>query len=205
MEIIDVLGKSCPVPVIEAKKALAKRDISQILVKVDNSAAVENLKRMAESLGYGFSCSESAKGLYEALITKNSDKTPGTGDIKDVPEAAFGCIPTGGMVVVISKNTMGGGAEELGQILVKGFIYALTELPVPPGCLIFLNSGAYLTSEGANTIADLQKLAEKGTQILTCGTCANYYNLQDKLAVGSLTNMYAIAEKMANAASVINI
>ena len=49
-------------------------------------------------------------------------------------------------IVVISKNTMGDGSEELGKILIKSFISSLTELPAPPECLIFLNSGAYLTS-----------------------------------------------------------
>ena len=100
---------------------------------------------------------------------------------------------------------MGEGAEELGKILIKGFIYSLTELPAPPKYVIFFNSGAYLTSNKANTVDDLKSLSQKGTEILTCGTCINFYNLQDKLAVGSICNMYEIAEKMANAANIINI
>jgi len=215
MEIIDVLGKPCPIPVIEAKKALAKQGVSQVLVKVDNIVAVQNLEKMAKGLGYGFSYSEKTKDSYEVTITGNGEslqttqKTP-LQSTADAPKTVQSGVPLGdaslgGMVVVIGRNTMGSGAEELGKILIKGFIYSLTELNVPPECLIFFNSGAYLTSEGANTIADLQKLEEKGTQIFTCGTCSNYYNLQDKLAVGSIVNMYEIAEKMANAASVINI
>ena len=113
--------------------------------------------------------------------------------------------PSNGFAVVISKNTMGEGAEELGKILIKAYIYSLTELPVPPKFVIFLNSGAYLTSDGSNAIDDLKKLENEGTEILTCGTCVNYYGLQDKLAVGAITNMYAIAEKMAGIAKLINI
>jgi selenium metabolism protein YedF len=100
---------------------------------------------------------------------------------------------------------MGDGSEELGEILMKGFIYSLTQLACQPKCVIFFNTGAYLTSSDSNTVDDLKKLEEKGTAILTCGTCVNYYKLQDKLAVGSITDMYCITGKMANASKVINI
>ena len=40
-------------------------------------------------------------------------------------------------------------------------------------------------------------------EILTCGTCLNYYGLSGKLAVGNVTNMYDIAEKLSGAASII--
>jgi len=110
-----------------------------------------------------------------------------------------------GIVVVISRDTMGEGSEELGKILVKSFIYSLTALATPPEYVIFLNSGAHLASEGSNTIEDLKKLEEKGTGIFTCGTCINYYGLQDKLAVGGITDMRWIAEKMTAASNVINI
>ena len=29
----------------------------------------------------------------------------------------------------------------------------------------------------------------QGVEIMTCGTCLDYYNLKDKLAVGTVTNM----------------
>ena len=107
-----------------------------------------------------------------------------------------------GPIVVISRDTMGEGAEELGKILIKSFIYSLTELPVPPRYVIFFNSGARLASCDSNTIDDLKKLEQKGTEILTCGTCVNYYGLQDKTAVGSIANMYGITEKIASAGNI---
>jgi len=109
------------------------------------------------------------------------------------------------VAVIISRDTMGDGAQELGKILIKSFIYALTELPAPPKFVVFLNSGTLLAAEGSNTIDDLKKLEEQGAEVTVCGTCANYYNIQDKLAVGAITNMNEIAVKMSSAASVINI
>ena len=199
--IIDVMGKPCPIPVIEAKKTLAKQGVSEVLVKVDNITAVQNLEKMANGLGYGFSYIENAKDSYEVAIT-------GSGEALQMPQPQQKqqkSAPSGGLTVVISKNTMGDGAEELGKVLIKGFIYSLTELPTPPEYVIFLNSGAYLTSDGSNVTDDLKKLEEKGTKIHTCGACVNYYKLQDKPAVGSIVNMYDITEKMADATGVINI
>jgi len=108
-------------------------------------------------------------------------------------------------VVAISADTMGNGSEELGKILVKAFIYSLTELPVPPDVLVFFNSGVHLTSNESNTIDDLKALEEKGTKMLICGTCVNYYGLQEKLAVGTISNMNEITQMMADAARLINI
>jgi len=112
---------------------------------------------------------------------------------------------TEGLVVLIGGDTMGSGSEELGKILIKSFIYSLTELPTPPKHVIFLNSGALLVADGANTIDDLKRLEELGAEVTVCGTCANYYEIQDKLAVGAITNMQTIVKKMSAATSVINI
>ena len=205
MKIIDVLGKPCPIPVIEAKKALAEPNADSVLVKVDNIVAVQNLEKMANGYGYSFSYSEKAKDSYEVIIGGEGQPQPALSAEKSEPLTQQNEAPLTGLAVVISRNSMGAGAEELGKILIKGFIYSLTELPKPPKFVVFLNSGAYLTSQGANTIDDLKKLEEKGTKILTCGTCVNYYGIQDKLAVGTITDMYDITAKMASAGNIINI
>jgi len=200
---INVLGKPCPVPVIEAKKALAEQNDGVVIIKVDNIVAVENLRKMANGYGYSFLYSEVSKNSYDVTISTDgkrplSNETNESNGTKK-PEELYG------LTVVISRNTMGAGAEELGKILLKGFIYSLTELTTPPKHVIFLNSGAYLTSADANTVDDLNTLEQKGTEILTCGTCVNYYGLQDKLAVGTITDMYGITERMAAALNIINI
>ena len=205
MKTIDVLGKSCPIPVIETRKALAEQDSDGVLVKVDNITAVQNIEKMAKSYGYSFSYIENSKDSYDVIINKDGKSSPATNAASCDAGIFQSGAASGGLAVVISRNTMGEGAEELGKILIKGFIYSLTELPAPPKFLIFLNSGAYLTSDGANTIDDLKKLEKMGTEILTCGTCVNYYGLQDKLAVGEITNMYGITERMASVGNVINI
>ena len=51
----------------------------------------------------------------------------------------------------------------------------------------------------------LKKLEEKGVEIISCGTCLDYYELKEKLLVGEISNMYTIYETLFNAGKVINI
>ena len=92
---------------------------------------------------------------------------------------------------------MGSGDDELGAVLMKGFIYALSQQDELPKTILFYNGGAKLTCEEAPTLEDL--LEANGVEILTCGTCLNHYGLTEKLKVGGVTNMYVIAEKMMQA------
>ena len=204
MEIIDVMGKPCPIPVIEAKKALAKPGAGSVLVRVDNIVAVQNLEKLAKGSGYGFSYVEKSPDAFEVTISLEG-QVPPAAPASAAPSAGIACASGCGLTVMITKDKMGEGSEELGKILVKGFIYSLTELPVPPAFVVFLNAGAFLTVEGANTLGDIRKLEALGTSILTCGTCLNYYGLTDKLAVGSVTNMYGITEALAGASRIITI
>jgi len=209
---INAMGKQCPVPVIEAKKALETDGSDGVVIRVDNFVAVQNLENMAGGLGYGFSYVKIAESDYEATISKNyaqavtvsAEKAPENYSNK-VIEDAQDCAPACGPTVVIKSNKMGEGAEELGKTLLKGFIYSLTELETAPQAVIFINSGAYLTTEGSNSLEDLKKLTESGTEVLTCGACLNYYELTEKLIVGEVTNMYAITEKMSKAQVLINL
>ena len=106
-------------------------------------------------------------------------------------------------LVVLRSGKMGEGSDELGTALMKSFIYALTELEELPETILLYNGGAYLSCEGSDSLEDLKSLEAQGVEIMTCGTCLNYYGIADRLAVGSVTNMYAIAEKMAEADTII--
>ena len=68
MITIDVLGKPCPIPVIEAKKALTGKNGEDVLVKVDNIISVQNLEKMANHYGFRFFYTEHSKELYEVII-----------------------------------------------------------------------------------------------------------------------------------------
>lgn len=106
-------------------------------------------------------------------------------------------------VVVISNEIMGGNDEKLGKVLMKGFIYALSQLDTLPSCLLFYNGGVKLTCKGSDVLEDLKNLEAMGVEILSCGTCLSHYQLNDDLQVGKVTNMYEIVEKQMLASGVI--
>jgi selenium metabolism protein YedF len=192
MEIINVLGKPCPIPVIEAKKALRKIPAGEkIQILVDNDLSRQNLEKMAGAMGSPFGYEKQADGNILVTITAAPGETAEPGG--------------GSLVVAIGRNTMGSGNDDLGAILIKGFIYSLTELDKPPEAMLFFNSGVRLTTEGSTALEDLKKLEQKGTVISSCGTCLDFYKVKDKLAAGSVTNMYAIVQAMGEAGRLINL
>lgn len=198
MIMVDALGQVCPIPVIRAKKALEELGEAGgiVTVLVDNDISRQNLQKMATGMGYQSEFIQKEKNIIEMTIVA------GEGCTLDSEEEK---AEDSGLVVAIGRDTMGEGSEELGKILLKGFIYSLTELNPPPREILFFNSGAYLTSSDSNSITDLKTLADKGTNIKTCGTCTNYYGIAEKLGVGEIVNMYDIVTTMAQAKSLINI
>ena len=106
-------------------------------------------------------------------------------------------------IIAVTSDAMGRGSDELGRQLMKGFLYAVSQLEELPRTILFYNGGAKLTTEGSLSLEDLKSMEAQGVQILTCGTCLNYYGLTEKLAVGGVTNMYSIVETLAGADKVI--
>lgn len=195
---VDARGDACPLPVVKAKKAISElKGAGEVEVLVDNEIAVQNLTKMAQQKGYQYSAEKLAEREYRVLFT--------VGEPAAEEEEAPACAPDArtDTVVVIASDKMGEGAEELGKTLLKAFVFALTQQDKLPKTVLFYNGGASLTCEGSPMLEDLKTLESEGVEIMTCGTCLNYYGLTEKLAVGSVTNMYAIVEKLTHAGNVV--
>ena len=195
---VNAMGDTCPIPVVKTKNAIKEMGGSgTVEVLVDNEIAVQNLAKMANQKGYQITSKKLEEHKYQAIIVV------GEGGAEEIAEdEATYCVPDSRekkTVVVIDTNLMGRGNDDLGKVLMKGFIYALTQQDVLPSKVIFYNGGATLTCEGSDSLEDLQSLEAQGVEIVTCGTCLNYYNMSDKLQVGSVTNMYDICEAMVTA------
>ena len=198
-----MIGQPCPIPVVNAKKALAENNAKGVVVLVDNIVAVQNLEKMAKGTGSAFFYEEEG-ARYKVIITKGVDFRHAEVLQGTAISEALG-NQAGGPVVLISSDCMGKGKEELGKILIKGFIFSLTQLNPLPEAVIFLNSGVHLVKEGANTVPDLKTLEEHGTSVYVCGTCINYYELKDSLAAGNIVDMMFITNCLANASRIITI
>ena len=248
---IDAKGKPCPQPVILAIRALDALQAGETLqVQVDNEAAVENLKRMAQKKGAaadvkadgscwiveivpaGAPAAQSGAGLSGAVATGGAQSGAGLSGGAQSSAALSGGVQSGAalsggaqsslsaeeqaqqicavpargpVVVAIGSAEMGNGDPKLGKILMKSFLYSLTQLDALPQTVLFFNGGVRMTTEGSESIEDLKALEAQGVEIRSCGTCLDFYGLKDKLRVGGITNMYVIAQTMAEAGNVIKI
>lgn len=192
---IDARGLACPKPVINTKKELDKLENGVIRVTVDNTMAKENIIKLSKSSN----CESSVLREEEDLIVVEIIK----GENVKIEEDTK--VDLDNKCIFISSDKMGQGNDELGEVLIKGYIYTLTETKPYPKHIVFVNSGVRLTTVNEATIENLKILESNGVEILSCGTCLDYYNLKESLQVGTVTNMYNIVEVMNNSLQTISI
>ena len=188
---VDAMGDTCPIPVVKTKNAIKElKGSGEVQTLVDNEIAVQNLTKMATQKGYGVRSQKLGEGKYEVTMTisdGNTDDITTTGDSAE--EEQIVCYPDArkkNTVVVLASATMGAGDEELGEILMKGFIYALSQQEELPATILLYNGGAKISCEESPSLEDLRSLEAQGVEILTCGTCLNHYGLTDKLKQADL-------------------
>jgi len=196
---INAKGLACPEPVIRTRKALEEH--SDVTVTVDNTTAVENIKRLASSMNCSVDIKEESDGTFRLRLVKKGGDAPQT-EPEYLSCGTAGNV-SGPTVVAFTSDVMGRGNDELGALLMKAFIHTATELENKPDVMIFYNTGVKLTSQDSGAIDDLKKLEETGVKILVCGTCVNFFNLKDKISAGIVSNMYDIAGTLSKAGRIV--
>ena len=189
---VNAMGKVCPIPVIMTKKVLRENTTGEnIMIRVDNEIATQNLTKMAGQLNIKSNVTKLSDAEYTVLYDLEGCEACAVLNDSSVLEQ-----DADEYVVAINSDKMGTGDEAFGTTLLENFIYALTEQDRIPKMVVMYNSGIRLVTENEKTVKDLKTLQEKGTEILACGLCLDFYGLKEKLQVGSATNMYRIVEIM---------
>lgn len=192
MKEVDARGYPCPQPVLMTKQAVEEGE-AEIVVLVDNQGSADNVVRFAEKSGYRAQV-ENDGGDFKVSLIKTSAKK----SLEEQKETTEVTCETGSWklikekVILISTDSLGRGSEELGKILVKALLNTLAENEALPEKIVLINSGVKLACEGSDVAEALQKVEEKGVEILACGTCLNYFNLTEKIQVGQVSNAYDI-------------
>jgi len=106
---------------------------------------------------------------------------------------------------MVRNDKLGDGDAQLGEILMKGYMYTLTENKPYPKSILFVNRGVFLAVEGSEVLDHIRTLESEGVEILSCGTCLDYYHIKDKLSVGGVSNMYTIVDTMNNAKNTVTL
>ena len=105
----------------------------------------------------------------------------------------------------VPRETVGDGDPELGRSLMKMFFYTLSQSDDLPAAVLFMNGGVKLPTQDEQVIEHLRTLANRGVELLVCGTCLNFYGIADQLKLGVASNMYDIVERMQRADKVLTL
>lgn len=193
MKTLDCRDLKCPHPVVEARKQLLGAPGLPLQVLVGDDVARENVTRMAASMGFTTK-DEDVEGGF-SLTLEPGGETPA--------EASEGTPVQGKTLIYIGSDQMGQGSEELGQVLMKNYLFTLTELTSFPDQIFFVNSGVKLACKGSDVLEALNTLACNGVDIASCGLCLDYFKTKEDLQVGRITNMLDIAEAQQQAGRII--
>jgi selenium metabolism protein YedF len=192
---VDARGLSCPQPVVMAKQAIEANE--KVKVIVDNDTALENVKRLGTKQDCDVKVEKKKDNTYEIKLTRKG----GVAGSKEefVPSCSTTPATSGPFVIVIAENKMGRGNDELGSVLIRAFLHTVGLQKEKPDVIIFYNTGVKLAVQESEVLEDLKQLESEGVQLLVCGTCLNYFEIKDKLAAGTVSNMYDIVDTMSRA------
>ncbi len=193
---VDAIGRSCPQPVVMAKKALLEAGEARVVVIVDNKPARDNVMRMAEKSGFKVTANKKEKKVFEIEIIKKalSEKKKAKSTKKGVSKEK---------IVYLFESDFIGTNRELGKVLSNGFLNAIAELKKRKSSIILISNGVKLAIKKSYVLERLKSLEEEGFDILICGTCLDYFKIRDKVQVGEISNALEIMECMTEADKVI--
>ena len=190
MKTIDCSGLACPGPVVQVKKELETLSPGEsFIVIVDSDVSRDNVRRFAQSRGSKIDVEEAENGQYR--LTVSASPVASTDPAATPP------------VVLVTGDTLGTGDDKLGRILMEGFINTLVEQEEVPDSMVLMNGGVRFATGGSTVLDTLKTLADRGCEILVCGTCLDFFGLKEKLETGVVSNMYDIQRTILGASSVV--
>lgn len=193
MKELDLRNKSCPIPLVETRKFINNNRDVDFNIILDNELSFLNIKKYLENNRINYSSNKSGDNyIFEVIFDGNERLSNKEFQINNF------CI-------LVMSDLFGDGEEELSKALMKSYFYALDNSITLPSNIIFINSGVKLLVEGSGIIDSLESLKSKGVSILSCGTCTDFYKINEFIKVGEITNMHLIVEILNNSDNVIKI
>ena len=188
MTHINAMGKLCPEPVIMTKAEIEK-GTTDITVSVDNDIAVSNVTRLLNSKGYTVTLDRIPDSQERRLTATRAESC------EVAPEAPRDEL----LAILVAHDVLGGNDKELGEVLMKAFLGCISKLSRRPAVMAFMNEGVKLVLPESSACEYIKELEKAGTKILVCGTCTTHFNITDKVAVGTISNMFEIMEMITGA------
>ncbi len=193
MSVIDCRGLACPEPVVVTKRALEGLWEGELTVIVDDPISCENVKRFVAGQGCSVNVEEHSDEFHIHVRKSGGQEVEGVARPREERE----------VILYLNSSFIGIGDDALGSVLMRAFTKTILEADTRPSKVIHINAGVRLAAEGSDVLETLKDLSKKGVEILSCGTCVDFYGLKEKLRVGKITNMYEIVRLLQSADRVI--
>ena len=195
MKTIDCRNMACPLPVVTVKRALEELGAETLTVLLDDGAPRENVARFARSRGY-----EVSETVTDTVITMVI-----TGSGESVTKLSLVAAVSARRSLLVTSDRLGDGPEDLGRLLMKNIVITLLESAELPDKILFLNTGVLLATEGSELLEVLDKLGNRGVEVLSCGVCLDFFGKREVLRAGSVTNMFTIVETLMSGGGMVRI
>ena len=217
--VVDMRGTVCPAPVIETKRAVDSHPNMTIETLVDNEVSRDNVEKFGNAKGFVTIVTEEGQD-YRVTLVPVGTAAPGGEPLPEGAETHAGSATinlatttttstrvagehaslaqmgtqSAGRVLLMTKDYLGEGNQDLGRNLMKTFWACMAEADSKPKAIYFMNSSVKMVAQDSVHLPHLKALAEAGVAIAACGICLDFYGLKEQVAVGSITNMYAITD-----------
>lgn len=200
MREIDARGKPCPQPVLLTKEAADQGD-DEFRVILDNEGSAQNVLRFVQNTGYSGEVILD-NGTWKVTARKATEQKPTPDSNPDLAVTTCDMTPAGLRTLIIQGEYLGNGSIELGARILAQLLNTLAVNERHPEYIVLMNGGAKLACEGSELVELLRDLEEKGVSVLVCGTCLNFFELNDKLKIGRPTNAYEVVNLMLDGSTV---
>ena len=105
--------------------------------------------------------------------------------------------------IILNSESMGKGNDELGKKLMGSFLRKICMLDNKPDAILFYNSAVKLLAKGSSVLDALYSLSDAGVDLIACGTCVSFYELDDNIEVGRVSNMDEIVRTLQKSEKII--
>jgi tRNA 2-thiouridine synthesizing protein A len=196
MKVVEVNAKglACPQPVVLTTKALDEIECGEVIVSVTGEVARDNVMRMAESRG----CTVSHEMKDDSFILRIAKVSSQQASHRVAAKEG-----AGESLAYLFDADFIGSNRELGKVLVNGFLNAIEVLPERTSTIVLISTGVKLATSGSYVLETLSKLCDSGFTLLICGTCLDFFNIRDKVRVGTVSNALTIMETLTNADKIV--
>ena len=108
-------------------------------------------------------------------------------------------------LLLVTREGMGSAPSELQTVLIINFFRTLLKENQIPGTIFFYADGVKLNIKGSVIEDLLIELENRGTSMITCTTCLNFYNVLDELASGKKGGMSDLIRLIGSSAKVVTL